>query len=341
MRNKHLYFTLFLLTSYMMTTSCKSTKAVTLSTPPAIEMQVIDDTQKSKLDRFISVDAVSGLQMGMTIDDVFLRLGSKPHNLISAQADGHHIYHYKYRLNNMEVPSDQTDNPGIEKKSNKQFYTGPMQDLYLVFNGTGKLEYLVTTQGGITENLLRDNNLLYVIRKDKDKYVSNPDPLYRNTNAAAFLPLTPCLDCDRIKNTISSDMNRNVSSNSQSESVSKASAANEASKGNACVAISTIMKELDDAQDIVDQMIAADNIKKTKDKIQKLVPLERKYTEKNRNISSLSKSLESNPQAKNCPGLQEMEARKSKVSADYAKRTASSGTKGLGGKLLSQTLGGL
>jgi DNA repair ATPase RecN len=180
-----------------------------------------------------------------------------------------------------------------------------------------------------------------VIRKDKDKYVSNPDPLYRNTNAAAFLPLTPCLDCDRIKNTISSDMNRNVSSNSQSESVSKASAANEASKGNACVAISTIMKELDDAQDIVDQMIAADNIKKTKDKIQKLVPLERKYTEKNRNISSLSKSLESNPQAKNCPGLQEMEARKSKVSADYAKRTASSGTKGLGGKLLSQTLGGL
>lgn len=341
MGNKHLIYAFLMLVSSVMHTSCKSTKAVTLSTPPVTEIQEIAVTQKSKLDRFVSVDAVSGLQTGMTIDDVFVRMGGKPHNLISAQADGHHIYHYKYRLSNMEVPADQTDKPGIEKKSNIQFYTGAVQDLYIVFNGASKLEYLVTTQGGLTEKLLRDNNLLYVIRKDKDKYANNPDPLYRNTNAAAFLPMTPCLDCDRIKNSVSAELGSNPSTPAQTERGSKASASAAGSMESACAAISTIMTELDDAQDIVDQMVAADNIKKTKDKIQKLVPLERKYADKNRNITKLSKSLESNPEAKNCLGLQEMEARKSKVSADYAKRTASADKKGLGGKLLSQTLGGL
>jgi hypothetical protein len=161
--------------------SCKSGKATTQRIEPRSETTTIvqaADPTYARINRFVSVDAVSELRTGMTYQDVLLKMAAKPYNILSAQADGHHIVHYKYRLTKMEV-----------------FYNPGEEDLYVVFNAAGKLEYMVTSQGSMSEKLLRDNNLLYVIKKDKDKFAADADKNYRQTNSGAFHPLLPCTNC--------------------------------------------------------------------------------------------------------------------------------------------------
>jgi hypothetical protein len=303
--------------------ACKTTKTVSVSNPAVTETQIMVDPEKTRIDRFVTVEAVSGLQTGMEIDKAFSLLGSKPHNLISVQADGHHIYHYKYRLTNMEVPKDQSDRVGIEKRTNALFYTGAIQDLYLVFNGGGKLEYMVTTQGGLTEKLLRENNLLYVIKKDKDKFTNNPDSMYRNTNAAVFMPMKPCLDCDKVKNATLEIRTQENSSGSVNNETSRAN--KEAVTVNTkCAAIDALIQQLTEADGIVNEMIEADAIKKTQQRIYKLIPLERKYLEKKMNIDRAMKTIESNGELKNCPGLDDAKALKEKVTSNYSNRSGKS-----------------
>ena len=99
--------------------SCKSTKATTKTNVNAEETVVIESGPNSYLNRFVSVDAILDLKPGMSYDEVYAKLGSKPHNLFSGQLDGHHIFQYKYRLTKIEVPSANTNNYGLEKKNNK------------------------------------------------------------------------------------------------------------------------------------------------------------------------------------------------------------------------------
>jgi hypothetical protein len=194
--NNYIKFSL-LLTLAVITYSCKSTKSTTQATAATEETTEIVDKEKARIDRFVPVEAVADLRAGMTIDEASAKLGSKPYNLISGQADGHHIVQYKYRLSKFEVPTETVNNNGVEKKANKLFYDQGYQDLYVVFNGNGKLEYLVTTEGAMSEKILRENNLLYVIKKDKEKFANDPDKLYRETNSDVFTPLVPCQDCDK------------------------------------------------------------------------------------------------------------------------------------------------
>jgi hypothetical protein len=178
--------------------SCKSGKATTQRIEPRSETTTIvqaADPTYARINRFVSVDAVSELRTGMTYQDVLLKMAAKPYNILSAQADGHHIVHYKYRLTKMEVPTTEVNNLGIEKSNNRVFYNPGEEDLYVVFNAAGKLEYMVTSQGSMSEKLLRDNNLLYVIKKDKDKFAADADKNYRQTNSGAFHPLLPCTNC--------------------------------------------------------------------------------------------------------------------------------------------------
>jgi hypothetical protein len=190
--------------------SCKSSKATTQSVARTEETTELADPAKTRLDRFISVEAVADLKAGMSVDEVVAKLGSKPHNLISAQADGHHIVQYKYRLTSIEVNAEDVNNYGLEKKNNKTYYRGGEEDLYIVFNGAGKLEYLVTSQGGMNEKLLRDNNLLYVIKKDKDKFAASGESQYRETNSGAFGAMVVCPSCESKKDGKSAVNNASV-----------------------------------------------------------------------------------------------------------------------------------
>lgn len=207
--------------------SCKATKATSQSTASTEETTEIVDKEKSRIDRFVPVEAVADLRAGMSIDEVSSKLGSKPFNLVSGQADGHHIVQYKYRLSKFEVPTENVNNNGIEKKTNKLFYDQGFQDLYVVFNGNGKLEYLVTTEGAMSEKLLRENNLLYVIKKDKDKFSTDTDKSYRETNSDAFSPLVACPDCDK-KSTKKTESK--VATNQSNKSESSEAEANDANQ---------------------------------------------------------------------------------------------------------------
>jgi hypothetical protein len=178
---------------------CKSTKATTTAIQPKEETVVIKEGDNVRINRFVSVDAVSDLRTGMTMAEAQGKLGAKPHNVLSAQADGHYVIHYKYRLQKIEVSATDADKFAIEKQNNKQLFSPGDEDLYIVFNGAGKLEYMVTAQGGLSEKLLRDNNLLYVIKKDKEKFAMDPDKSYRQTNSNVFYPLLVCPSCGEKK----------------------------------------------------------------------------------------------------------------------------------------------
>lgn len=199
MRNTALSISICMLSIGMLHQSCKSTQATTTAIQPREETVVIPEGDKVKINRFVSVDGVSDLRAGMTIAEVQSKLSAKPYNILSAQADGHHVIHYKYRLNKVEVPTADMDKFGVEKLVNKQFYAPGEEDLYIVFNGTGKLEYMVSSQGSINEKLLRENNLLYVIKKDKDKFASDTDKSYRVTNSNVFYPMLVCPSCGEKK----------------------------------------------------------------------------------------------------------------------------------------------
>lgn len=193
------YFTVVIPCMVLLFNACKSTKTTTQTIQAENETTILSDPEKARINRFVSMDAVSELRVGMTIPEVFSRLGAKPYNVLSAQADAHTVFQYKYRLVKMEVPAANANNFGIEKQNNKLLYATGEEDLYIVFSGAGKLEYMTTSQGGITEKLLRDNNLLFVIKRDKDKFMSDTSRLYRQTNSNPFYPMIPCSNCPEKK----------------------------------------------------------------------------------------------------------------------------------------------
>lgn len=195
MRKKEILTGLVLISLSLLQQSCKSTKATTTAIQPKEETVVIQEGDNVRINRFVSVDAVSDLRTGMTVAEAQGKLGAKPYNVLSAQADGHYVIQYKYRLQKIEVPTTEADKFAIEKQNNKQLFSPGEEDLYIVFNGAGKLEYMVTSQGGVNEKLLRENNLLYVIKKDKDKFAMDPDKSYRQTNSNIFYPLLVCPSC--------------------------------------------------------------------------------------------------------------------------------------------------
>ena len=159
-------------------------------------LTIVPESPKSTIERFVSTEAISNLRVGMSLDEVESKLGSKPFNILSVQADGHYIVQYKYRISQIEVNPEEINSVGVEKKNNKTVYLPGTRDAYLVFDKLNRLEYLNADQSALTEHLLRDNNMLYVIKKDKDKYTTSSDSNYRDVNRDAFSPLVVCPSCD-------------------------------------------------------------------------------------------------------------------------------------------------
>lgn len=323
--------------------SCKTAKTSVQRTEVSEETELLQPGEKTQLQRFVSVEAVSDLRTGMTIEQVYAVLGSNPYNLLSAQSGGHHIVQYKYRLTNIEVPAKDVNNEGIEQRNNKTFYLPDLQDLYIVFNGSGKMEYLVTTQGGGTEKLLRSNNLLYVIKKDKDKFESNMEKEYRSTNAGVFYPMMPCTDCDLIRAGLTGAQpyvppSAVAYGNNRTDNYEKSKPT--PSDNSTCSSVALLISQIDDGQSIVQELMEVDQVKSTKEKLKKLVDAEKKYADQVKLIEKGYKAVQAYSGSNGCADYKVMQEKKKKMEADYTKRSTLN-SKGVGSKILSKTLSGL
>lgn len=323
--------------------SCKTAKTSVQRTEVSEETELLQPGEKTQLQRFVSVEAVSELRTGMTIEQVYAVLGSNPYNLLSAQSSGHHIVQYKYRLTNIEVPSKDVNNGGIEQRNNKTYYLPDMQDLYIVFNGSGKMEYLVTSQGGITEKLLRSNNLLYVIKKEKDKFEVNTEKEYRSTNAGVFYPMMPCTNCDLIRAGLTGAqpyVPPAASTYGIARTENSAKSSTPAGENSSCSSVVLLMSQIDAGQSIVQELSEVDLLKNSKEKLRKLVDAEKKYAEQVKVIEKGYRALQADSGTDACSDYKVMQEKKKKMEADYTKRSTLN-SKGVGSKILSKTLSGL
>jgi hypothetical protein len=94
-----------------------------------------------KIVTFVNVDDLSDLTPGMTRQEVYSKLGKKPFDVISTQADGYSIVLYKYRKVHT-ILNDQNENQ-IGANGPKEYGT-KIQDVYVVFNKENRLELVVS-----------------------------------------------------------------------------------------------------------------------------------------------------------------------------------------------------
>ncbi|MBN9293868.1 MAG: hypothetical protein J0G96_07810 [Flavobacteriia bacterium] len=123
--------------------------------------------------KFASVEDVISLKPGITFNEAVSLLGSKPYNILSNQLDGYTIYAYQYKVIERQISSDISNRKGGET-TGTEVYNKREQTAFLFFKND-KLESLITSQGRKDSyNLALLNNTLYVITKEKDKYVITP-----------------------------------------------------------------------------------------------------------------------------------------------------------------------
>jgi hypothetical protein len=139
------------------------------------------------------MDDIANINIGMSFTNVKTILGV-PFNIIMGQKDGVVIYQYKYRLINLQVPLRLSNNFGVEKGDTKFKYGPDLHDLYLMFNRDSRLEFIKSSLDDATEQMLRANNLLYVVSKDKEKFANDESLEYRKVNGIYFDPL--CINCN-------------------------------------------------------------------------------------------------------------------------------------------------
>jgi hypothetical protein len=96
-----------------------------------------------KLVTFVNVDDLADLNAGMTKQEVYAKLGKKPFDIVSTQADGYSIVSYKYRKVHT-ILNDQNENK-IGATGDKEYGT-KIQDAYLVFNKENKLELVASKE---------------------------------------------------------------------------------------------------------------------------------------------------------------------------------------------------
>lgn len=101
-----------------------------------------------KIVTFVNADDLTDLTPGMTRQEVYSKLGKKPYDLISTQADGYSIVLYKYRKVHT-ILNDQNENQ-IGSNGPKEYGT-KIQDAYVVFNKENRLE-LVASKEALEES---------------------------------------------------------------------------------------------------------------------------------------------------------------------------------------------
>ena len=123
--------------------------------------------------KYTSVENLYQLKLNSTLESVIASLGSKPYNILSNQIDGYTIYTYKYKFVERTIDPKLINQRGGEI-TGTEVYNGKEQTVFLFFK-SDKLEAFVTTDGRKDSSaLIMLNNTLYVVTKDKDKYILLP-----------------------------------------------------------------------------------------------------------------------------------------------------------------------
>ncbi len=125
-----------------------------------------------KLVSFINVDDLTDLNPGMTKQEVFTKLGKKPFDIISNQADGYSIYLYKYRKVHT-ILNDQNENT-LGASGPKEYGT-KIQDAFVVFNKENKLELVVSKdEMSRSESIHKFHGVLYNLTVNGGKLFIKP-----------------------------------------------------------------------------------------------------------------------------------------------------------------------
>ncbi len=126
-----------------------------------IVMPVVENAKPNpvKLVSFVNVEDLFDLSAGMTKQEVFTKLGKKPFDILSSQADGYSVYLYKYRKLHT-ILNDQNENtPGA---TGQKEYGTKIQDAYVVFNKDNRLELVVSKDEMTnTHNVYKLHGTLY------------------------------------------------------------------------------------------------------------------------------------------------------------------------------------
>ena len=172
MKKQVLFLILFTVSILFISCNRKSKKV----TVPTTREEVKD------IPKFVTMNEVANLTIGMSYTEVKNIMGT-PYNILSAQMDGYALYQYKYKQIYVELPTTKRNDVGIEKAaSNKLKYTSDIYDLNILFNKENRLEFIYSNSNQIAEGLMREANLYYVLKKDKDKFANDLSPEYRQAN---------------------------------------------------------------------------------------------------------------------------------------------------------------
>jgi hypothetical protein len=169
---KQVLFLGFISVSIFLVSCSRNTSNVTA---PTVREEVKD------IPKFVTMNEVTNLSIGMSYTEVKNIMGT-PYNILSAQMDGYALYQYKYKQIYVELPTTKRNDVGIEKGANKLKYTSDIYDLNLLFSKENRLEFIYSNSNQIAEGLMREANLYYVLKKDKEKFANDFSPEYRQQN---------------------------------------------------------------------------------------------------------------------------------------------------------------
>jgi hypothetical protein len=169
---KQVLFLGFISVSIFLVSCSRNTSNVTA---PTVREEVKD------IPKFVTMNEVTNLTIGMSYTEVKNIMGT-PYNILSAQMDGYALYQYKYKQIYVELPTTKRNDVGIEKGANKLKYTSDIYDLNLLFSKENRLEFIYSNSNQIAEGLMREANLYYVLKKDKEKFANDFSPEYRQAN---------------------------------------------------------------------------------------------------------------------------------------------------------------
>lgn len=169
---KQVLFLGFISVSIFLVSCGRNTSNVTA---PTVREEVKD------IPKFVTMNEVTNLSIGMSYTEVKNIMGT-PYNILSAQMDGYALYQYKYKQIYVELPTTKRNDVGIEKGANKLKYTSDIYDLNLLFSKENRLEFIYSNSNQIAEGLMREANLYYVLKKDKEKFANDFSPEYRQAN---------------------------------------------------------------------------------------------------------------------------------------------------------------
>ena len=134
---------------------------VSVGSDREIVMPVVENAKPNpiKLATFVNVEDLLDLNAGMSKQEVYSKLGKKPFDIISTQADGYTVVLYKYKKVH-QILNDQNENK-LGSTGEKE-YSSQIYDAYVVFVKSNKLELVVAQdQMGNSKSVHKFHGELY------------------------------------------------------------------------------------------------------------------------------------------------------------------------------------